>query len=125
MLFLTEPVCFPLASFSSYHRLASALEKKKSLRPKTSTYETESMLLPEAQACLSQHATPQKVKRSLLDAFEQPEDKNRFEPYHPASQRKTLPWRACLLLSISLSVLAALAAVSVLPITPRVLPLIY
>jgi len=104
-------------------RLASALEKKKSQRPKPG-YELE--LLSEAQACFSQHVTPRKVNRSLLGAFEQPEDQNFVQTQSRHTSRpKTSPWRSCLLLSVTFGVLAGFAAVLILPATPRVLPLIY
>jgi len=61
-----------------------------------------------------------------MDAIEQPEDQN-FAPKQSrhASRPTTSLWHACLLLSITFGVLAGLAALSVLPVAPRVLPLIY
>jgi hypothetical protein len=107
-------------------RLASALAAKKNLRP-------QRQASSEAASSLSQHSTP--VKRPLLKALNDsllPHDisdtqSTGMSEEVAAPHKRGRPW-ACLLISLSIvcfGLAAGIVTVAMLPVTPRVLPLIY
>lgn len=101
---------------------------KKNLRPQK---QAVTGLSSETAASLSQHSTP--VKRPLLRFFDNsplPQDTANTQPTGMGGNgglevgKKGRSW-ACLLIFLIFGLAAGILAVAMLPVTPRVLPLIY